>query len=313
MDNLQSFANRLQKVGRHIGKWAKRQQITCYRIYDLDMPEFPFCIDRYESYLHVSEYKTNHRLSDEEHAKWLQQCMATIATQFDTPLDHIFLKERKRLDRRVEQYEKVETQSVRIIGREQGLQFHLNLTDYLDTGLFLDHRPLRQKFREEAAGKRVLNLFAYTGSFSVYAAAGNAASITTVDLSNTYVQWAQANMELNGLFDKEKHQFVQGDTMTFLKQPTTELYDLIIVDPPSFSNSKRLRGTWDTQRDHVALLQLLLKKTAAGGVIYFSNNFRNFVPDFSRLQVSSIKDITAQTIPEDFRNKKIHCCFRIEK
>lgn len=313
MDNMQSFANRLQKVGRHMGKWAKRQQINCYRIYDMDMPEFPFCIDRYEDYLHISEYKTNHRMTDDEHDAWLRKCMDIVAAQFEMPVENIFLKERKKLDRRVEQYEKADTESKKIIAFESGLKFHINLTDYLDTGLFLDHRPLRQKFREEAAGKRVLNLFAYTGSFSVYAAAGNAHSVTTVDLSNTYLQWAKENMELNELYDATKHSFIQSDTMNFLKQPNEELYDLVIVDPPSFSNSKRLKGTWDTQRDHAAMLQLILKKTAPGGIVYFSNNFRNFVPDFERLQATSIKDITAQTIPEDFRNKKIHSCYRIEK
>lgn len=310
---MQAFANRLQKVTRHIAKWAKRQGISCYRVYDLDMPEFPFCIDRYEGYVHVAEYKANHRMTDEEHDDWLQECMQVIATVLEVPEEHIYLKERRRLSRRTEQYEKVSTESKRITVREDGLNFLVNLTDYLDTGLFLDHRPLRKTFRAEAAGKTVLNLFSYTGAFSVYAAAGGAEQVTTVDLSNTYLQWARENMESNGLMQGKDHTFIQSDVMEFLKQAPTEIYDLVFVDPPAFSNSKRLKGTWDTQRDHPALLYLLLKTVKPGGVIYFSNNLREFQPDFSKLTVSSTKDISVQTIPEDFRNKKIHHCYRIVK
>lgn len=310
---MQSFANRLQKVNRHITKWAKRQGITCYRIYDLDMPEFPFCIDRYETYLHIAEYKANHRLTEEEHDAWLQECLKVIAETLEVQPEHIFLKERRRLSRRTEQYEKVAQESKMAVVQEQGLKFQVNLTDYLDTGLFLDHRPLRSVFREEAVGKNVLNLFAYTGAFSVYAAAGNAAGVTTVDLSNTYLQWARENMELNGLLDEAKHRFIQSDIMDFLKQPTSETYDLVFVDPPAFSNSKKMKGTWDTQRDHPALLYFILKMVKPGGTVYFSNNLREFIPHFEKLGASIIKDISLQTIPEDFRNKKIHHCYKIVK
>ena len=310
---LQSFANRLQKVNRHISKWARRQQITCYRIYDMDMPEFPFCIDRYEEHIHVAEYKTNYRMTEEQHDDWLMDCMRTIAGTLEVASENIYLKERKRLDRRTEQYEKAATVSKKITVQESGLKFIINLTDYLDTGLFLDHRPLRNKFLEEANGKSVLNLFAYTGSFSVYAAAAGANQVTTVDLSRTYLEWAKENMELKELYQPGQHVFVQSDVMSFLKEPSDKLYDLVIVDPPSFSNSKRMKGTWDTQRDHAALLQLILQEVTKGGIIYFSNNFRNFQPDFTRLKAADIKDISLQTIPEDFRNKKIHYCYRIEK
>ncbi len=310
---MQAFANRLQKVNRHIAKWAKRQGISCYRVYDLDMPEFPFCIDRYDAYVHVAEYKANHKMSEEEHAAWLEACMATIATILEVPADHIYLKERRRLSRRTEQYEKVATESKKITVAEDGLRFLVNLTDYLDTGLFLDHRPLRKTFRAEAAGKSVLNLFSYTGAFSVYAAAGGATAVTTVDLSNTYLQWAGENMELNGLMTGTAHRLIQSDVMDFLKQEPAETYDLVFVDPPAFSNSKKMKGTWDTQRDHPALLYLLLKTVKPGGIIYFSNNLREFSPCFEKLAATSIKDISLQTIPEDFRNKKIHHCYRIIK
>lgn len=309
---MQAFANRLQKVDRHIGKWAKRQGITCYRVYDLDMPEFPFCIDRYEEYLHVAEYLAAHRMTEEEHDGWLQSCMNTMAVTLNVAPEHIFLKERRRLARRSEQYEKVDEASKRIVVSEQGLRFLVNLSDYLDTGLFLDHRPLRQTFREEAAGKKVLNLFAYTGAFSVYAAAGGAASVTTVDLSHTYLGWARENMALNGLAT-DSHTFIQGDVMDFLKANKETDYDLVFADPPAFSNSKRMKGTWDTQRDHPALLQLILQKLKPGGILYFSNNLRQFEPQFGRLQVTDIRDISQKTIPEDFRNKKIHHCYRIVK
>lgn len=310
---IQSFANRLQKVNRHISKWAKRQGITCFRIYDLDMPEFPFCIDRYGQYLHIAEYKANHRMTDEEHDEWLQDCMDTIAQTLQAAPEDIYLKERRRLSRRTEQYEKVSEESKLIVIEEQGLKFKVNLTDYLDTGLFLDHRPLRKIFREESKDKNVLNLFSYTGAFSVYAAAGGAKTVTTVDLSNTYLQWARENLELNDLFN-DMHSIVQSDVMLFLKQePIAELYDLVFVDPPAFSNSKRLKGTWDTQRDHATMLYYILKQVKPGGVIYFSNNLRGFEPEFESLEAASIKDITLQTIPEDFRNKQIHHCYKIVK
>jgi len=308
---MDAFANRLRKVDRHISRWARRQAITCYRIYDADMPEFPFCIDRYEEYLHVSEYKMRGRSTEAEHTAWVQACLEVIAQQLGVPSGNIFFKQRRRLSRREEQYEKVSRESTKIIARENGLRFIVNLTDYLDTGLFLDHRPLRKTVMEEAAGKKVLNLFAYTGSFSVYAAAGQAASVTTVDLSRNYLQWARENMALNELYDAGKQRFEAYDVMHFLKTDTAGQYDLVIVDPPAFSNSKKLKGTWDTQRDHPALLHLILKKMHPGGVLYFSNNLRNFIPDFRALAAASVQDISLATIPEDFRNKNIHHCYRI--
>lgn len=307
---MEAFANRLQKNNRHLSKWAKREGISCYRIYDHDIPEFPFCVDRYEEYVHISEYVYRHKMTEEEHDAWLLDAVAAVSRQLDVPEAHIFLKERKILSRRVEQYEKVAVESKKVAVQESGLKFWVNLTDYLDTGLFLDHRPLRKMFLAEAAGKKVLNLFAYTGSFSVYAASANAAQVTTVDLSNTYLNWAKENFELNDLQVNDAD-FVQGDVMDFLKCEPQQLYDLVIVDPPSFSNSKRMKGTWDTQRDHATMLHLLLQHVQKGGVIYFSNNFRNFTPDFSRLKASSITEISHKTIPEDFRNKQIHHCYKI--
>lgn len=308
----QAFANRLQKVNRHLSKWAKRQQITCYRVYDRDIPEFPFCIDRYEACIHISEYRAHHRRTEAEQEDWRNACLEVVAKELQAPPEHIYLKERRRLSRREEQYEKVPGDSKKIIASENGLQFIINLTDYLDTGLFLDHRPLRKLFREEARGKKVLNLFAYTGSFSVNAAAGGADRVTTVDLSKNYLQWARENMEQNGLYDADRHSFIASDTMDFLKNDTGS-YDLVIADPPAFSNSKKLKGTWDTQRDHPALLRLILKRMNPGGTLYFSNNLRHFEPQFGALPATAIADISLSTIPEDFRNKKIHHCYKISR
>lgn len=309
---MQALANRLQKVNKHLSKWARREGITCFRIYDWDMPEFPLCIDRYEDYLHVAEYKTYHNLSDGEHDAWLQECMATIGTILQVPANHIFLKERKRQSRREEQYEKKEAGAHTYIVNEGGLRFWVNLSDYLDTGLFLDHRPLRNQFRAEAKGKHVLNLFCYTGSFSVYAQAGGAASVTSVDLSGTYLKWCQDNMELNGL-ESGTLSFEKSDVMEYLKQYKGPSFDLVFVDPPAFSNSKKMKGTWDTQRDHPALLQRVLDVTTKGGCVYFSNNVRRFKPQFEKLNAESIADIGTKTVPPDFRNKKIHNCYKILK
>ncbi len=310
---MQAFENRLIKVNRHIARWAKRQGITCYRIYDMDIPEFPLCIDRYEGYLHVAEYKARHGMDEEEHDSWLAGCKAVMAKVTGIHEEHIYLKERKRLARRMEQYEKVAQVQEHIIVQEGGLQFYVNLQDYLDTGLFLDHRPLRSIFREEATGKNVLNLFAYTGSFSVYAAAGGAASITTVDLSATYLNRAKDNFILNNILEENRHHFVQCDAMDFLKSQKEEQFDLVFTDPPAFSNSRRMSGTWDTQRDHSAMLHFLHACVKPGGLVYFSNNLRNFRPELKRWKYSNVKDISLQTIPEDFRNKQIHHCYRLVK
>lgn len=311
---MEAFYNRLVKVSRHIGKWAKRNDIMCYRIFDHDIPEFPFCVDRYGDYLHVAEYASRFKFVDEEaHEQWLSEAVGVISNALQVPEDHIFMKQRKRLDRRNEQYEKVDASAERMIVAEGGLRFYVNLKDYLDTGLFLDHRPLRTQFGREAKKMRVLNLFAYTGAFSVYAAAGGAEKVTTVDLSNTYINWARDNFKLNNL-DADSHEFIVMDTMQYLKSlPAAPLFDLVFVDPPVFSNSTRLKGTWDTQRDHAHLLQLLLGVMEPGGVIYFSNNLRTFQPQFDRLKVTSIEDVRLQTIPEDFRNQHIHWCWKIIK
>ncbi|MDX2134762.1 MAG: class I SAM-dependent methyltransferase [Saprospiraceae bacterium] len=304
------FENRLLKMQRHLGKWARRQGITCYRVYDNDLPEFPFAVDLYEDIVHISEYARNHGMEPDEHAEWLAECLETVSRVFDIPLNRIYLKFRQR-QKGLQQYERFNRIGTEYIVRENGLRFYINPADYLDTGLFLDHRNTRQLVREVAAGKRMLNLFAYTGAFSVYAAAGAAASTTTVDLSNTYLTWADRNLTING-FTGPEHQLLQADVLAWLREPTAERWDLAVVDPPTFSNSKRMDDVLDVQRDHVWILNRVLARMAPGGTIYFSTNFRKFKLDTEALQARSIRDITRQTIPEDFRNKKIHQCFVLE-
>ncbi|ACU64307.1 class I SAM-dependent methyltransferase [Chitinophaga pinensis] len=307
---LQMLENRLLKVYKHLRKTARRQNITCFRVYDDDIPEFPFSIELYEDHIYVAEYHRQHGMDEEAHEEWLDLCLEVISKVLEVPLEKIFVKQRQRKASRQEQYEKLSFESHEMVANEAGLKFKVNLSDYLDTGLFLDHRITRGMVREQSAGKKVLNLFCYTGSFSVYAAAGNAAQVTSVDLSKTYLAWAEENMKLND-FDVSKHQFVHADVLQYLDTLPAETFDLVVLDPPTFSNSKRMKEFLDIQRDHVSILNKVLAATRPGGVIYFSNNYRRFVLEADRILASEIKDITSQTIPFDFQQKLIRKCYRI--
>ena len=216
-EKMVMFYNRLLKVYKHKSKQATRQGITCYRVYDHDLPEFPFCIELYDDKVYLAEYLRRHGMTDEEHEQWLEECVAVICGILPVDNAKVYIKQRKRKANRLDQYEKTDEKAEYFPVMEQGLQFLVNLTDYLDTGLFLDHRITRNMVRNECAGKRVLNLFAYTGSFSVYAADGKAASVTTVDLSKTYLSWAEQNMELNSLKNEEIHSFIHADVKQYLK------------------------------------------------------------------------------------------------
>jgi len=308
--DFEAFANRLRKMDKHLGKWARRRGISCYRVYDADQPRFPLAIDRYEQYLHVAEYKREHGLSEDEYRLWRSGAKQTMAEALNVPPARIFFKERQP-QKGKQQYEKRSEEGRVIIAQENGLRFLVNLVDYLDTGLFLDHRPTREKVREQAQGKRVLNLFAYTGSFTVYAAAGGAAATRTIDLSNTYLEWAQRNMELNGLAAPQ-HEFIRTDVKAWLQRPAESLYDIIVLDPPTFSNSKSMEEVLDVQRDHPKLINACLKRLAPEGLLYFSTNFRKFKLEPEKLQTRQIKDITRATIPKDFRNPKIHYCWLLQ-
>src|SRR5690606_23246615 len=212
-DKFEMFKNRLAKVYRHLHKTAKKQHITCYRIYDHDLPEFPFIIEKYADKLYVSEYKRNHHLNEDAYQHWVEQSVRIMTETLDVLPAAVFLKKRQRKAGREGQYQKTAHTKNEFVATENGLKFIINLEDYLDTGLFPDHRLTRRMVQEQSANKRVLNLFAYTGSFSVYAAAGGAAQVTTVDLSNTYIDWAARNMALNGFTDENKYRFIAADVL----------------------------------------------------------------------------------------------------
>lgn len=310
-NSAKDFERRLEKLNHHLRRWPTKRGITCFRVYDRDIPEIPLAIDRYEDCLHIAEYDRPNDRNDAQQGQWMDLMVEITGRVLDVPKEKIFVKRRQR-QRGASQYERWDTRHFVIEAHEGGLKFFVNLSDYLDTGLFLDHRITREMVRKEAAGKRFLNLFAYTGSFSVYAAAGGAQSVTTVDLSNTYLDWAQDNMELNG-FRGPQFEYVRSDVFRFLNALyDDEIFDLVVLDPPTFSNSKDL-DDWDVQRDHVEMLNLLISHLAPGGVIYFSNNNRRFKLDEDAIQGVFIREISNRTVPEDFRNKRIHRCWRMVK
>ncbi|HSU29453.1 MAG TPA: class I SAM-dependent methyltransferase [Chitinophagaceae bacterium] len=307
------FRNRLSKVLKHTRKQALRLGVSCYRIYDHDLPEFPFCIELYDDKLYVAEYKRRHRMTEEEYHKWIGLCLETIGKILAIPVKDIYLKLRQRKPGRLGQYLKLDKKSQEYIVNENGLQFLVNLSDYLDTGLFLDHRLTRQLIRDESKGCKVLNLFAYTGAFSVYAAAGAAVEVVTVDLSKTYLDWARRNMKLNGFIDDSKYHYKQEDVLQYLGNIPPGYFDLVILDPPTFSNSKRMDGILDIQRDHVKLINDVLKGMSEKGKLYFSTNFKKFIPETDKISTGIMKDITRSTTPFDFEGKLNRYCYRITK
>jgi 23S rRNA (cytosine1962-C5)-methyltransferase len=307
------FRNRLTKVFRHLSKQAKRLGVSCYRVYDHDLPEFPFCIEVYGDKLYVAEYKRRHGMTDEQHDDWIEKSIEVMIEVLSVSKENIFLKLRQRKPGRLGQYRKQDEVQLEFIAEENGLKFIINLSDYLDTGLFLDHRITRQMVREQSIGKKVLNLFAYTGSFSVYAAAGGANEVVTVDLSNTYLKWTQRNMQLNGFTDQSKYPYIQADVKQHLKTIAPGHFDIIIMDPPTFSNSKRMDDFLDIQRDHAELINDCLKGLKPGGVLYFSTNFRKFILGKEKIKASAIKDITKATTSFDFEGKNFRICYVITK
>jgi 23S rRNA (cytosine1962-C5)-methyltransferase len=308
------FHNRLVKVYRHLSKQAKRLGVSCWRVYDHDLPEFPFCIEIYGDHLYVAEYKRRHGMTDEQHDEWMEQSITILSEVLKIEKDKIYLKLRQRKPGRLGQYQRIDQKKNELIAEENGLKFYVNLSDYLDTGLFLDHRSTRQLVQGKVPGKKVLNLFAYTGSFSVYAAAGKAKEVVTVDLSNTYLKWAQRNMELNGFSDLNKYKYIQADVKQYLGTLPGNYFDIVILDPPTFSNSKRMKDDFlDVQRDHVSLVNDCLTAMEAGGILYFSTNYRKFELDKEKIKAASIKDITKATTPFDFEGRLGRVCYEITK
>jgi len=296
-----------------MSKQAKRQGISCYRLYDHDLPEFPFCIEVYDQNIYVAEYRRRHGMSEEEHDNWTEKSIEVICKVLKVGKENIYLKLRQKKPGRLGQYQKAGERKAEFIIEENGLKLIINLSDYLDTGLFLDHRVTREKVKVEAKDKKVLNLFSYTGSFSVYAAAGKASELVTVDLSKTYLDWAKRNMQLNGYTDPGKYKFIHADVLQYLQTVSKNSFDVIILDPPTFSNSKRMKDILDIQRDHVTLINDCLRILNPGGKIYFSTNYKKFILDKESINSSMISDITKQTTPFDFAGRINRVCYLIEK
>ena len=309
------FENRLRKNLKHIRRWAAREDVHCYRVYDADLPEYAAAVDVYEDWAHVQEYAAPATIDPVRARRRLKDILAVTAQVLEIPPAHVILKVRRQ-QRGTEQYQRQRDEGRFLEVHEGGLRLLVNLTDYLDTGLFLDHRPLRGMIRELAQGRRFLNLFGYTGSATVYAAAGGAAATTTVDLSMTYLDWARRNLEVNGLLDA-RHSFVRADCLEWLDQAAAGKlgvgrYDLIFLDAPTFSNSKAMTADLDIQRDHAGLIRAAVRLLSPDGLLLFSTNYRHFQLDPAVLERFRVDDITKQTIPPDFvRSPRIHQCFRI--
>ena len=322
------FANRLRKNLKQLAAWVRREQIGCYRIYDADMPEYAFAIDLYtaavplavappdasslERWLLVQEYQAPAQIPEETVRRRRSEALAGLVVATGVPADHVRLRTRRR-NKRGEQYTKRDARGEFHVVGEGGLRFRVNFEDYLDTGLFLDHRITRGRLREAASGKRFLNLFAYTGTATVYAVAGGARASTTVDLSANYLDWAQANLELNGLAGPS-HGFVRADVRAWLEEAVRrgDRYELIFCDPPTFSNSKRMEGVFDVQRDHTALIEGCMRLLSPQGMLIFSTNAQRFELDPSIAARYSVKDLSRETVPPDFaRNTHIHRCFAL--
>ncbi|HET7608798.1 MAG TPA: bifunctional 23S rRNA (guanine(2069)-N(7))-methyltransferase RlmK/23S rRNA (guanine(2445)-N(2))-methyltransferase RlmL [Gammaproteobacteria bacterium] len=313
------FANRLRKNVASLGEWAREEGVACYRVYDADMPEYAFSIDVYAAsaepsarrFAYVQEYAPPKTVDAEKARARRAEAFSVLPEVLEVPRERVYVRTRRK-QKRGAQYEKLAERGEFEVVEEGGLKFLVNFTDYLDTGLFLDHRPTRARIRELAAGKTFLNLFAYTATATVFAAAGGARATTSVDLSRTYLDWAQRNLERNGFDDANRHRLIQADVLEWLEQRERERYDLIFLDPPTLSRSKRMAKELDVQRDHVELIRSTLLKLAPSGLLIFSTNFRKFRLDEAGLAGLAVADVTPATIPKDFaRNPRIHRCFEI--
>jgi len=313
---LKDFSNRLARNARHWGKWARRRGIQCYRVYDRDIPEYAFALDIYADHAHLQEYDRARDSSETDpsvHDAWLTQVHHAAAESLGFDPSRVVMKRRAKR-RGLEQHEKSGRTGEDLVVQEGGHQFIVNLEAYLDTGLFLDHRNTRAMVAGEVAGKRFLNLFCYTGSFSVYAARSGAASSLSIDLSSTYLNWARRNFGLNGI-DPQRHALERGDALVWLREAARagQRFDLIVLDPPSFSTSKAMQDTLDVQRDHPELIAACTRLLPRSGVLYFSSNLRSFKLDAASTAGLEGEEISARTVPEDFRNRRVHRCWRFTR
>jgi len=309
------FANRLKKNLKKLQKWAGREGIDCYRLYDADLPEYAVAVDLYADEVHLQEYRAPKEIDPKTAADRLQDVLDAVPQVLNIGLDKVHLKVRQQ-QKGKQQYQKQAKRGLLKEVREGNCRFLVNLSDYLDTGLFLDHRPTRQLVQQLAKGTRFLNLFAYTGSVTVHALIGGAAATTSVDLSRTYLDWAKQNLELNH-FDPQAEELIQADCLAWIDAVQTQrrgVFDLIFLDPPTFSNSKSMQGTFDVQRDHVDLLRKVLRLLAPSGTLIFSNNLRDFKLDHAGLDDLQVEEISRRTIPLDFeRNPRIHNCWLLRR
>ena len=311
------LGNRLAKQLRHLRGWARAGGITCFRLYERDIPEFPAIVDWYDGDVVAWVYRRTRDETAEQVRAFEDRCEEEILDGLQVPGARLHMKYRGRIADRSEQYDRVDDRGVVRVVEEQGLRFEVNLSDYLDTGLFLDHRKTRSIIRHYAKGMRVLNLFAYTGSFTVYARAGGAAATTTVDMSRTYQDWTRRNLELNGFAPGESHRLVTADCLQYLEAgpASGERYDYVVLDPPTFSNSKRMEaGSFAVDRDWPRLLALASRFLADGGWLYFSTNSRQLRFDEALAPPGfEVREISARTVPDDFRNRTIHRCWTLRR
>ncbi|APJ02771.1 class I SAM-dependent methyltransferase [Silvanigrella aquatica] len=314
------FKNRIIKNYNFLKKWAKRENITAYRVYDKDIPQYPFAVDLYSKSVVLYQYERSQNQKDMpeefEMADKLQldEVILTLKNVFCVEENNIYLKVRKK-QKGISQYERQTEQGITEIIHEGDMKFIVNLSDYLDCGIFLDHRKTRQIVKKNAHNTHFLNLFAYTGSVSIAAAMGNAKSITTVDMSNTYLNWAKENFKLNNI-PVDDHDFLRENIMEWLPKASIKAkkYDFIFVDPPSFSNSKKMQDSFDVQKDYVEILKHCERMLTPNGKIIFSCNLRSFKFDNELFSNNfKIENITKKTLPQDFRNEKIHYAWFLTK
>ena len=309
---ITAFENRVRKRYRHLSRWAQREHVDCFRVYDRDIPELAFAVDVYGERALLQQY-----LRDADAAvdtDWLEALCTAAARALDRAPGAVTIKLRRKLNRREDQHQPSGHDGDTIVVREGGARFLVNLEAYLDTGLFLDHRRTRALVRDRAGGRRVLNLFCYTGSFSVQAALGGASETVSIDLSNTYLAWAKRNFDLNGL-DPQRHRLERGDVRAWLTAAGIggERFGLIVLDPPAYSSSKKMDRTFDVQRDHVDLVLAAAALLEPGGELLFSTNLRAFRLDAAALSAFVVDDISARTIPEDFRDQRVHRCWLLRR
>lgn len=305
------FVNRIKKNVKKLQSWARKNDILCFRVYDRDLPEYNVTVDIYDRWILVQEYQAPASVESDLAEKRFSRVLQLVRNLFQVRREQVFIKRRLR-QRGKSQYQKKEGKIKYHQVREGDCHFLVNFTNYLDTGLFLDHRPIRQKIANLARGKRFLNLYGYTGAATVHAAKGGAALTTTVDLSGNYLEWAQNNLALNG-FSNLHHEMVQEDCLSWLKTAQKK-YDLMFIDPPTFSNSKKKKRIFDVQRDHLELLRRASLLLESDGEIFFSSNFKGFRLDDRVVDTLTVEDISKETIPFDFqRSRKIHRCWRLQK